>query len=522
MLSEIAIKEFLLRPRADFSVYKQLSEKRLEAIAARNQIDPKLWNKLRRPQKIMMLIGLRQPRMALFADTGIGKTITILALAQHYATQNKLKHVLVLVPRKANKTEWEFEIQKHVPGLKYLILPSETEEKWRLLENSDATVVIETYAGLYYLACDKVPHKNGKSNRMKPSPAKVKALQKHFDGLICDESHQAKGVGKLPYRLCRALAKKAWMVFILTGTPHGRDPVDLWAQMMIVDGGKTLGETLTLFRSVFFSEQRDFWAGKKYVFHKHKSGILNTILNNRSIRFRADEADLPKLVPIKKYVILPDDAMSYYRSALNIILAGQNRREMKNAWLRMRQISSGFVGYHDDDTGTTAEFEFPENPKLDLLLSILEGLTDKAIVFHEYTWSGLRIAAELRRLGIKHAHLHGGSPNQHEELLKFRSPGCKVLVMQNQFGEGLNLQLARYVLYYESPISPITRKQCTRRVERQGSSHETVFTYDLICKGTVDERILDALEHGFDLFDRIIEGKGKHTPRELLSDAARS
>jgi len=508
-LAPEAVEAFLNRPRADWRIYKTLSTQRLDAIAKRNRINSQLWATLRKHQKIMLLVCLRAGRFALWADTGTGKTVTMIATAQELLRRGKVAQTLVLVPRKANKDEWRDEVRKHAPDLDICVLPSRIEEKWWTLERTGAPLVVETYSGLHNLCCDKVRHKRGK-NKLQPSRTKVRWLGHMFQGLVLDESHHAKTKNKLPFRLCRALSKSAQYVYALSGTPHGRDPTDLWGQMMIVDGGKTLGETLGLFRAAFFREQKDLYNGTQYVFAKRTAPLLNRILANGSIRFKAQESDLPKLVPIIKTAHLPTSAEAYYAKAREAILAAGNKREMRNAWLRMRQISSGFVGYHDDDAGTKAQFEFPENPKLDLLLSLLEGIQGKALVYYEYTYSGLRIVRELKKLGINALHMYGGSKDQQRvREMYLHDKRYPVLVLQNQFGEGLNLQVAQYGLFYESPVSPIVRRQCVGRFERQHSQHRHVFQYDLVCTGTVDEHVLEALKEGRDLFQAVIDGKAR-------------
>ena len=79
--------------------------------------------------------------------------------------------------------------------------------------------------------------------------------------------------------------------------------------------------------------------------------------------------------------------------------------------------------------------------------------------------------------------------------------------MQNQMGLGPNIQIAKYGLYFEAPVSPIMRKQTQRRFERQHSQHDQVFRYDYVVRGTYDQRVLDALEEGKNLFDQIMDGR---------------
>jgi SNF2 family DNA or RNA helicase len=71
---------------------------------------------------------------------------------------------------------------------------------------------------------------------------------------------------------------------------------------------------------------------------------------------------------------------------------------------------------------------------------------------------------------------------------------------------GLNVQVAQYGIYYESPVSAMIRKQSERRIERQYSEHSRVFLMDLVVAGTVDERILAFHKEGKELLKSIIDG----------------
>ena len=69
--------------------------------------------------------------------------------------------------------------------------------------------------------------------------------------------------------------------------------------------------------------------------------------------------------------------------------------------------------------------------------------------------------------------------------------------------------MAKYMFIYESPVPVITRKQILKRIEREGSDHDKVFIYDLICKDTADRQILQAHKEGYSLFEAIVEGRVK-------------
>lgn len=519
-IASSAIKAFLERPRRDLRKLKNASDARLQERADELEIRPPLFKRLRREQRICFLIGAKYRYAAFMLDTGMGKTLLSCALIRYFNELGDTNSALVLVPNRANKTEWAREIEKHIDAgrlpedFSYCILKGSSENKWQQLADSQDLVCVETYAGLARMVCSLVPSKKKKRNVLKPNPALVKKLCGLFDSLIMDESTLVGSSKSLPYRICRQLRKRATIAYTLTGTPFGRDPTMLWSQMFLVDQGQTLGETLGLFRAAFFNEKEDHFGHVTYTFDKRNEELLNRVLAHSSVQYEADESTLPALTHIKKYASLPADADQLYQIARkNLIEAKGSIRESKNAFLRMRQISSGFVGYHDDDEGRKAEYEFSFNPKREMLFSLLEAINPnyKRVVFVDFVFSGSMIGREMQKAGIPYAHLWGGTKDPDAERERFENDDdCRTLILNNQSGGfGLNLQIVKYGIYYEAPVSPIMRKQTRRRFERQGSEHTKVFLYDLLVRNTMDEAILKWHAEGEGLFDAIIRGKAK-------------
>jgi SNF2 family DNA or RNA helicase len=210
-------------------------------------------------------------------------------------------------------------------------------------------------------------------------------------------------------------------------------------------------------------------------------------------------------------VYLPKAAEGYYREAKEQLKRSLgNPQQIKQSFLRMRQISSGFLGYLDDDSGERAEVTFPENPKLEMLLSLIEEIPPerKIVVHHDFTHSGHTIREALKKARVGTLHLYGGTKDIGELRERFDNDKKeRVLLLQNRFSMGPNLQAACVQLFYESPVSVIIRKQAERRVERQHSKHPHIWRYDLVCKGTADERILTFHKQGSNLFKALLRGK---------------
>lgn len=526
MIRKKAIQQFLDRARRDLRWWKDLSDAELDDRMWRLPVAPPIWYKLRREQKVCFLIGAKYGRFAFWLDTGLGKTLLTIALVKYFRRDvtllnrakeghGEFKAVLVLVPNKINKDEWEREIRKHSPDLPYLILRGSSEDKWAALrERTAPAIVVETYGGLSRMLCPLVTVKRkGKRaiDKLVPEPGLIEDLLDHIDGVFLDESNSAGNHQALPFRLCWQLSKQLQHFFVMAGTPFGRDPTPLWAQMKLIDGGASLGETLGLFRSALFRAKPNHYGGFDYTFDRQQTKTLNRLLAHNSIRYEVEQSTLPALVHIIKEVGLEDDAYTYYERARAALKAAKgNVREIRNVFLRMRQISSGFLGYADDDTGEKAKYEFPDNPKLDMLMALIETIREdrKIVVYHDFIWSGDKIAAGLAERGIGYVKVGGGSKIAPGLLDRFsRDPKIRVFVLSTAGAYGLNLQAAQYGIFFESPVSVITRKQMIRRIERQYSEHVRVFLYDLVSAGTMDQRILDFYAAGVDLFEAIIKGK---------------
>ena len=457
-----------------------------------------------------------------FCHHNTGKTLASIALARYFRRAGVSERHLVLVPGNINLAEWEAERALHSPKTSMVVLSGSSEDKWAQLRADEPTLTVATYGGLVAMVCRKVRKTSGRrvgENALEIHRPKLRELVETFDGVFLDESSADQAVQyqtSLAHRVCRALSKKMLArdlpFFALSGTPFGRDPTPLWAQMLLVDGGASLGETLGLFRAAFFTAEENQWGGYDYTFRERMSGEMHRLLAHRSITIEADEASLPPVVRRVRTIVLPREADRYSALARDAVTAAWgNYKETKNAFVRMRQISSGFLGYTDDETGERAKFAFEENPKLEALLSKLQTVVGKykVVVFHEFIYSGDRICAELERLGIKHARVSAGSKEKIErERGRFvGDDACRVLVISNHMAQGPNLQVAKYLEVFESPVDPKTRKQMERRVVRQHSAHARVFVTDYVAVGTYDQRILDFNRQGRSLFDAIIRGE---------------
>lgn len=510
MIIKKAVDAFLERPRRDFRACLKWEAAEIEEAVAKLPTRPPYFDRLRRSQQICVAIGAHVRRFGYYNDMGTGKSFIAMALAAYFHEAEGARRFLILVPNRVNIRGWMDQCAKHAPDLKVTAMPSKIPDKLHTLMHDKSLLVIETYAGFSRLCSNA--NGNGKLSADPKLLAQVAGL---LDGMVLDESsaigHHASLQTEIVHRVAKLNPKMC--VFLLSGTPFGRDPHLLWSQMRILDGGYTLGETLRLFRAVFFSSKQNYWGGYEHTFQQKKTKLLHRHIAHRSIRFPLDQADLPAVTAITVPLDLPADANKLYAAAVAQIRASKGSYELcKHAFIRMRQISSGFVNLRDPDTGVREKLEFRENPKLSWVQSQIIGMDGQVLIYHDFIHSGAMLKRALDELEVSNTIINGqiSSSAVNQAYDDFTQGKVQVLLLNSQAGAfGVNLQMARYGVYFESPVPVIVRKQTELRFIRPGSEHQKVVKIDLVVNGTVDADILAFHAHGENLFKAILDGRFK-------------
>jgi len=226
-------------------------------------------------------------------------------------------------------------------------------------------------------------------------------------------------------------------------------------------------------------------------------------------------------MPGKQYIRipipLPDSIKSHVEKARKELQDAIKNKDFKlagNSFLTLRQLSSGFITFKEDDMdegGKAERFKvrFDESPKLDTLIGLIEAMPSecKMVVFHDYIETGQIISDRLTGLSIQHARIYGGVSDKLAQLRRFTNTNhCNILVINSRSGSSaLNLQKANYLVFFECP-SVIDREQAEARCYRPGQTR-TVFIYDLLVNGTIDSQYLNTVKAGGDLLKDFLKGK---------------
>jgi len=516
MIHPKAIKEFIIGKRDNHAWMKKLKHRELDLALRAVGFKAASKKSLLKHQKVCILLGIAYKCFAFWIDMGTGKTRVALELLNYWWKHGELDRAIIEVPSEPALIGWENQIKEWRIKIPFLTLGnSSSKYKWEQIEDFDTGLIMVTYPGLVRMLSVKkvVPFKK-KKRKLVLDNKLIKKLMNDINAQVLDEATKVGHHTSLIYQANNKMADYASIKYELAGRPFGRDPTMLWPQMYILDRGETLGDTLGMFRIAFFRAKRNFWGATEYIFKKSMKKDLNRILRHRSITYSAEECiDLPKVVSKIEEVSLPKEAQSYYNQYVKELKSKKSSLiERQNAFIRMRQVSSGFLGMLDDDTGSRMEFAFAVNPKLDRLMELMEGIPPghKFVIFHEFIQSGKMVSEALNKVGIKHVTLWGSTKDSRGFQDKFdNDDGVSGGVINHKKGAyALNLQRANYLFFYESPVSVLDRVQARARCIRKGQNR-TVFETDLVCRGTADPRILDFHKEGGSLLEALIRSKGK-------------
>lgn len=418
--------------------------------------------------------ALTQAALGLFLDPGLGKTSIALSAFKLLKEKGYAKKMLVIAPLRPCYGVWPAEIEKweNFQDLSYAILHGPAKEQTLRLEADIYIINPEGVPWLYDQSSDRhnvhqfdILCIDESTKFKKPTTERFKALQ--------------RGLPNFKYR------------WLLTGTPAPNGLMDLFGQMLILDGGRALGKYKTHFLREFY------YRGYNLYEWNLQPGAPERITERiKPLIYQLSAEDylqMPELIFVNIEVTLPEKAMEVYRAVENefIALIDSGVLVADNAavaGVKCRQIANGAV--YTEDT-----YHVVHDAKLDALEDLLDELAGKpCLVLYEFRHDFDRIRKRLP------AATSIGSDTPERDLQgiirRFNAGEISTLLGHpGSMGHGLNLQgTCHHVIWFGIPWNLEHYDQAIARVYRQGQKAEHVIVYHLVCTGTVDERVIGVLE----------------------------
>ncbi len=409
-------------------------------------------------------------------DMGLGKTLQAISLlAAIYPFESK--PTLIIIP-KSLIFNWQNEFQKFVPSLNVSLYYGTDRDIDSCMTHH---VIISTYGTV----------RND-----------IEILKdKEFHCILLDESQTIKNHESQISRAVSIL--HADVRFALSGTPIENNLGELYSLFRFIAPGM-FGGLAKFNRHYLFPIQQNI---NREVAGDLKKKIYPFILR----RLKKDVLhDLPEKVEKVLYVEMSPEQQKFY----------EQRRTFFHETIRLRVLSEGIKQSQffilQAITVLRQIASIPEvksdgqilSPKRELLLENMnEAIANdhKILLFSNFLGILEYLAEDLKARNIGYETLTGATRDRETPVKNFQSnPDCKIFLMTLKTGgQGLNLTAADMVYIFDPWWNLAAENQATDRSHRLGQD-KTVFTYKLIAKGTIEEKMLALQNRKKALFENII------------------
>lgn len=330
---------------------------------------------------------------------------------------------------------------------------------------------------------------------------------------VLDESHYIKNpAAKWTKRVIGSASIAAPYNRILTGTPVANSPFDLYSQLRFLD--KQVWADLGIRSFAGFKQFFGIWEVRKTRDDRNfpvcvayrNANILSEKLATYGSRLTKDEVlDLPPKLYSKRYFTLTPAQNRLYQQLRDDMIAELDSGEELTAILaivrliRLQQVTCGYLPSSDGEDARLRDIIGP-NPRLDLLAETCEPLGHKAIIWCRFRRDIEKIMAHPVFMN-RSVRIDGSVTGEArgEAIDRFQQGGVQFLVANPAaISTGVTLHAARTVIYYSNSFNLTHRLQSEDRAHRIGQKHP-VHYIDLVCPGTVDMRIVEALRKKVEL-----------------------
>lgn len=427
-------------------------------------------------------------KIGLFLDMGLGKTVTTLtAIKDLKYNRFQVRKVLVIAPKKVAEGTWTKEKDKwdHTKMLRVSPVLGSLSKRIRALN---------TPADIYIINRENVVWLVDYYRNAWP-----------FDMVVVDESSSFKSHTAKRFKALASMGGHIDRLVELTGTPSPNGLNDLWSQVFLLDGGERLGRKYTQFRERYFDPGD---RGNNVIYnYKVKPGSEGSILEKISdicISMKSEDyLQLPDVTYNQIPVILDQkSSKAYYDLERKMVLALPEAEEEISVTSaaalsnKLLQLANGALY---DEAHNVHEIH---NCKIEAFTELIESLQGKpALVFYNYQHDRDRILEALKDSGLRVRELKTtwdeDSWNNWEIDILLTHPASSAY--------GLNLQRGgNHVIWFGLNWNYELYTQANKRLHRQGQK-EKVFIHHLVCIGTRDEDVMQALERKDDVQNWVME-----------------
>ena len=434
---------------------------------------------------------------ALFHEQGCGKTLTAIAIMGRLFLEGKIRRALVAAPL-AVLPVWEKDMAAAAtfPYTLHILhgtARAKDAARRALLEEAPGLlqVLVINYDGL----------RSGQNRDF------IRAFAPQMT--IADEGQRIKNHRSQQAKAMHELGGMARYRLLLTGTPVGNSPLDLWSQYRYLDR--------SIFEPSFYAFRAHYasmggYGGYEVIAYRHLDELTKKAHAIAHRVTKAQALDLPERIDQVLYCQLEPQARRAYRQMQREKVAEleggtATAPQIITQMLRLSQITGGFL---PADGGPLTRVS---GAKLALLRETMEdriAAGEKVVIFARFRAEIadiLKLCLELGGPGATRS-IWGEVPSKAygQAVEDFQTdPAVRFFVAQIQAaGAGITLHAAHTAIFYSLDYSYLAYDQAKARIHRIGQRQPCTYLH-LVAQDTIDEAVLGALQQKRSIAEDIVD-----------------
>lgn len=405
-------------------------------------------------------------RVAYYLDMGLGKTFVGAEKAM------SLNKDILIVCQKSKIADWE----EHF--FKYYI------DKMKCDESGAWCYDLTSNTGMDMFLHSRYRIRIGVINYELAWRRETELLNLHDFTLMLDESSLIQNQGANQSKFILKLNPDN--VILLSGTPTAGKYENLWSQIHLL--GWKISEDVYNRQYVNWTKIDMGGFTHKIVDkenpYKNVDRLKSKLREHGAVFMKTEECfDLPEQTFIKQFV---PASKEYWKFMKDCIITIDEKELVGDTTLTKRLYARQLCGQYSEY-------------KLQAFRELVESTQDRLIVFYNFTAEYLAMVQIAEELGRPQSIVNG----QQKQLLNYEQYDNSITFIQYQAGAmGLNLQKANKIIYFTLTDKSELFEQSKKRIHRIGQE-QPCFYYILMCKGSVEEVILQTLEMRKDFTDEL-------------------
>lgn len=450
--------------------------------------------------------GLQHPRFLLLDDMGLGKTASIIHIAEERKARGQIKHCLIVCGIATLRGNWRKEIKLHSDESFRII-----GEKINTKGNATYTTIRERTAELLKPIDEFFLIVNIETLRSEEFIDAINYGPNEIGMIVVDEIHRANNTkSQQGHNLLKLTSPYE---IGATGTLLTSAPINAYLPLKWLGVDKA---NLTNYKRQYC--EFGGFGGHEIIGYKNLEILKDEIDSNSLRRTKDILPDLPEKTIIKELVTLSDEHRKFYNDVKKGVKEECDKINLNTSNLlslvtRLRQATAC------PQILTTSNIR---SSKLDRCVELAEDLIskgEKVVVFSTFKESVKYLADYLKEYDplICTGDSSEVDISNNVDLFQ-KDPSKKLIIATHQkMGTGITLNAASYMIFIDTPFNASEFNQSCDRIYRIGTKRP-VFIYNLICEGTVDERVAQIISKKQAISDYIIDDRLTNDGLNILKD----